>query len=103
MGHGIGMWDGMAGGMGGLAWVWMLIWVGLALALLVLAVAGAVWLARGAGGRSGSLQAAPTASAREALDLRYARGEISREEYRRARADLADAPEPSGDAGAGER
>lgn len=89
------MWNG---GMGGLAWLWMLFGVVFVLALLVLVVVAVVWLARDFGG-SGRVQAGPSAnraapgSARETLDLRYARGEISREDYQQARRDL-DTPVP---------
>jgi putative membrane protein len=83
------MWDGMMGGVG---WLWMLLWGLFSIALLGLVVLALVWLARSVG--SGSGQSSPGrepsagGTAREALDLRYARGEISREEYLQARRDL---------------
>lgn len=89
------MWEQM-GGMGAIGWFWMVLGVVFMVALLVLIVLAAVWLARSAGGdgpasRLGPAGASPTGgSPREALDLRYARGEISREEYQQVRRDLAD-------------
>lgn len=87
-----GMWNGMMGGWGGVV---MLLWVTFSVVLLVLVVLGVVWLARNLG--SGAGQAPPRArsldeptSAREVLDLRYARGEIGRDEYFQARRDLED-------------
>jgi putative membrane protein len=67
--------------------------------VLLLVVAGFVWLivlltrgrfASPAGGRAAT---APTAL--ETLDQRYARGEVSREEYLQARSDLG-GPAPPG-------
>ncbi len=71
--HGDGWWDHMSGTGGGWMWLWgtlmMLTWVAV--------IAAAVWLvARSLGsGRASS-------RAREILDERYARGELSTEEYR---------------------
>lgn len=89
------MWDGMAG-MGAIGWLWMLLGVVFVVALLVLIVLTAVWLVRSAGGDGTAPQVGPpgassaAGSPREALDLRYARGEISREEHQQALRDLAD-------------
>jgi putative membrane protein len=68
-------WDGHM--MGGWGWMWL---VGLlSILLLVALVVGAVWAVT----RSGSSSRPNTASrAREILNERYARGEISTEEYR---------------------
>jgi len=68
--------------------------VGLLLMLLFwgLLIAGAVWLVKAAlVGRQGPKGApeGPELKPGEILDLRYARGEISREDYERIRADLA--------------
>jgi putative membrane protein len=68
--------------------------VGLLLMLLFwgLLVAGAVWLAKVVfSGRERPTVAprAPEPNPREVLDQRYARGEITREEYELIRADLA--------------
>lgn len=72
-----GWWDHMSGGGSGWMWLWgtlmMLTWVAV--------IAGAVWLvARGVrrpGGTGGG-----RGRARDILDERYARGELSTEEYR---------------------
>jgi putative membrane protein len=77
--HGIMMGGGMMGG--GFTWFWAVF----AVVLLALLVVGVVWLVRtlawpGSGGT--------TSAARQELDLRYARGELTREEYLQRRADL---------------
>jgi putative membrane protein len=80
-------WRGMPGG-------WPLgvglVWVAVVLVVVVLIVAGVVWFARrldGAGAQSDAGRAS-TSAARDILDQRYARGEISREEYLEVRRDL---------------
>lgn len=87
------MWDGMMGGAG---WLWMLLWGLLSTALLVLIVVAVVWLVRSLASGSGRQKRVegtpPGGSAREALDLRYARGELSREQYLQARRDLEGPP-----------
>jgi putative membrane protein len=75
-----GMMDG--GMMGGFEWFWAILWV----VVLALLVAGAIWLAR-------TLTRPPNppsgpGPARAELDLRYARGDLTREEYLQRRADL---------------
>lgn len=91
------MWDDMMGDgmMGGLGWLWMLLWFVLSVALVALVVLAVVWLARSigsGGGRPTTSNETPGAggprAAREALDLRYARGDISRDDYLQARRDL---------------
>lgn len=73
--------DRMGGGWG----VWAILWTVLLVALIVLAIAATVWLIRGSvRGRQGSAER----TAREELDLRYARGELSSEEYTRRRRDI---------------
>lgn len=62
---------GMDGWMGG----WMLAWLLVALALFALAVAATVWLVRNMS-RPG-----PKNEALRELDMRYARGELSSQEY----------------------
>lgn len=67
-----------------------LLWLATGVVFLVLLVAGVVWLVRrtstsGAGPRH---DATASSSARDILDQRYARGELSREEYLRARHDI---------------
>jgi putative membrane protein len=74
----------MGGGMmGGCAFMWF--WALFAVLVLALLVVGVVWLVRtlAGPGPSGS-----TSAARQELDLRYARGELTREEYQQRRADL---------------
>lgn len=67
-----------------------LLWLAMVLAVVVLVVAGVVWIARSASSPpprqhpSGSA----AASAREILDQRYARGELSQEDYLEMRRDL---------------
>lgn len=74
----------------------MVVWIVLGLLLIVLFAVGIVWLVRRAssdGGRPTDHQHPPSTgtgsgTAREDLDRRYARGEISREEYLAIRDDL---------------
>lgn len=65
--------------------------VGLLLMLLFwgLLIAVAVWLAKVVFSGRDPAPGAPEPNPREVLDQRYARGEISREEYELIRADLA--------------
>ncbi len=73
---------------------WMLLWALVGLALLVLAVLGAIWLGRRlsrdgreeAHGSQRRLDEAP--SAQELLRRRYAAGDIDRDEYLRMQRDL---------------
>jgi putative membrane protein len=84
------MWNGAMSGWG---WLMMALWIVFIIAMLVLLGLAIVWLARnvasGSSQRTGR-QARPgmDGSAREVLDLRYARGEIDRDQYVRARQDL---------------
>ncbi|WP_198588507.1 SHOCT domain-containing protein [Geodermatophilus chilensis] len=86
MDHGGGMMSMMGG--------WMLLWALVGLAVLVLAVLGATWLARrlGPGRReeahSSLRRPVEAPSAQELLRRRYAAGEIDREEYLRMQRDL---------------
>lgn len=70
-GDGHGGMEGMEGWMGG----WMLAWLLVGLALFALLVAATVWLIRNMSGSGRSNDAL-----RE-LDMRYARGELTSEEY----------------------
>ena len=81
MGHDGGMMDMMGGMMAG----WMLLWALVGLALLVLTVLAAIWLARRLS--PGRTDEAPGAD--EVLRRRYAAGEIDREEYLRMQRDLS--------------
>ncbi len=77
------MWDGVPA-------VFMWAWMVFGLLVLVLVVAAIVWLVRSMGSsdaRSWS-RSDRSGSPREELDRRYARGEITREEYRQLRDDL---------------
>ena len=64
--------------------------------LLVL-IGGAVWFARSLGRSQAAGQPHP-ASALDVLNARYARGEIGRDEYLQARADIGAPPTPGGPA-----
>ncbi len=69
---------------GGFMWFWAVFWV----VVLALLVAGAIWLARTLT-RPSNPPSGP-GSARAELDLRYARGDLTREEYLQRRVDLED-------------
>jgi putative membrane protein len=74
----------MGGGMmGGGAFMWF--WAIFAVVVLALLVVGVVWLVRTLADAG---PAGATSTARQELDLRYARGELTREEYQQRRADL---------------
>jgi putative membrane protein len=74
-------WDHMGGWGGGWMWLW-------GVAMMVLFVVVIVWLVRAVAGPAGQtgpgtpLPRDPTERAREILAERYARGELSTEEYR---------------------
>jgi putative membrane protein len=74
------MGDGMMGG--GFMWFWAIFWV----MVLALLVTGAIWLARTLT-RPSNPPTGPSQAQAE-LDLRYARGDLTREEYLQRRADL---------------
>jgi putative membrane protein len=71
--------------MGGMAAAW--IWAVFSLVLLAVAVLGVIWLLRAVTG-PGHRRRDGSASAE--LDLRYARGQLDREDYLQRRADLED-------------
>jgi putative membrane protein len=71
---------------GGFMWFWAIFSV----VLLALLVVGAIWLARTLT-RPSSSPGGP-GPARAELDLRYARGELDREEYLQRRAELESGP-----------
>lgn len=76
------MMNGFGWGFGYLGMIMMVVFWGLL-------IAGGVWLAR-AIFNSGSSQHLPSApSARDILDQRYARGELTREQYELMKQDLA--------------
>ena len=77
---------GYYGMMGGTSWAWGVVMMavpGAVLVLILLAAIGGLGDPSFAHGPS-----APLASPLDVLDQRYARGELSRDEYLRARADL---------------
>ena len=83
---------GMMGGAG--MGVWLLLWIFLALAL---AVTGGVLVARVLSNRRGteppqvhSAESPAVGEAKDALRLRYAKGEISREDYLQGKVELED-------------
>jgi len=77
----------MGGWMGAGMWTGMWIWTGLGALLLAALVPAVVVLALRGRWSAGPWAAGP-GSARHELDLRYARGELEREEYLERRADL---------------
>lgn len=78
----------MGNGMGVFMMGWMVLWGLVALALLALAIAGTVWLIRGA--RSGDTrEAVGVPTAEELLRSRYAAGEIDEDEYRQRLSSLS--------------
>jgi len=85
---------GDGGGMMAMMGGWMLLWVLVGLAVLVLAVLGSIWLVRRlAPGQHEQVHRSPgrpdeAPSAQELLRRRYAAGEIDREEYLRMQRDL---------------
>lgn len=70
---------GMQGWMGGMMLMWLLV----GLAILALAIAATVWLVRNMQRGDGR------GDVRRELDLRYARGELTSDEYRERREQLA--------------
>jgi putative membrane protein len=85
----------MGGWMGAGMWTGMWLWTGLGVLLVTALVAAVVVLAVRARGSAGPWPAGP-GSARHELDLRYARGELQREEYLERRTDLEDPRRPWG-------
>jgi len=83
---------GGSGAMGG----WIVLWSLLGLALAALVVTGGVWAARVLSRRHGgsrqvtSVASAGLQEARDALRLRYAHGDISREDYLQGKVELED-------------
>jgi putative membrane protein len=76
---------GMADGMSGVMGMMMVFWAIFLLVLLALAIAALLWLVRQLRGPAASPE---RSAARDALDRRYAAGDIAREEYLQARGDL---------------
>jgi putative membrane protein len=76
------------GAMSGFMWVAMLIWAVLGIALVVLVIAGIVWLVRQAGRDGQGRRRLADNRPIEELELRYARGEVDRETFLAIREDL---------------
>jgi putative membrane protein len=85
MGTGLMGWGGY-GGFGSYGWIGMII----NLVITVVVIVGIFWLIRRAlsMGQFSSGPASAVQSAREILQTRYARGEITREQYQQILADL---------------
>jgi putative membrane protein len=88
----MGYWSGLCSGFAGNdpigAIVGWAITIGLVAALVLLVVRLARWRDRNAGGRAAAASTVSGATARDMLQLRYARGEISREQFLQMRDDL---------------
>jgi len=82
-----GMWGMMGPGMmAGFSWMWLIVILGIVfLGLIIWVVVASV---RGSGESKGS-DSSKADSALEVLKKRYAQGEISREEYKEKKKDLA--------------
>jgi putative membrane protein len=68
--------------------IWLLFAMAMQIAVLVLVVLGIVWLVRRLSSEGSGHSRGPARSAREELELRYARGEIDRTTYLQMRDDL---------------
>jgi putative membrane protein len=87
--RGFGGFGGMMGG--GLGWVGMLIGLVVTIAVIVGVIVLVVWLVRRTS-KSAPVSVVPTAPNQAAKDIasaRYARGEITREEYQQILTDLS--------------
>lgn len=80
----------MMGGFGGFGLIGMILNLVITVGVLVGLVMLVVWIVRRSGGRStfGGLQNIGDQSAKEIAQARYAKGEISREEYQQILSDL---------------
>ncbi len=82
--HGFGL-----GGFGTFGWLGMIINLVITIGVIIGVVLLIVWIVRQAAGGAGVAAAsAGTSSPREVLQVRYARGEITREQYQQILADL---------------
>jgi putative membrane protein len=89
-----GMMGGSGYGFGGLGLIGMILNLVITLGVIVGIVLLVVWLVRRLGSEGGALQAGPRAGAgqllpREILQARYARGDITREQYQQMLSDLS--------------
>jgi len=87
-------WD--TGGWWWLGMIWMML---LPVLVLVLVVYLIVWAARSAGGPAGRMPRGTQEAALEIARLRYARGEITREQYLQLVEDLQRGPAPPASGG----
>lgn len=82
----------MHGWYGGFSWIPMILgglfWLALLAGLVVLIIAGIRRMNRGSGSPNNSPAGHITLSPKEILQARYARGEITREQYQQMLADL---------------
>ena len=83
---GYGYGPGMMGdwGYGAFGWIHMIIW----LVILIAIIAGIVWLVRSLAAPGGHYLPPPRSSGLDVLEERYARGEISRDEYLQKKRDI---------------
>ena len=91
------MYHGLYPGLGGGEWIFLILSMLCIVAIIVGVVLLIVWLVRRAssGGRAASLSASPAEpTARDILQTRYARGEITREQYQEMLADMNQPPSP---------
>ncbi len=80
---------GSMGGFGGLGWIGMILNLVFTLGLIVGIVWLVVWAVRRFTTAARPGQVENTISARDLLQIRYARGEISRDQYQQMLADLS--------------
>lgn len=77
-------------GFSGYSWIWMILNLVITVAVIVGIVWFIIWLVRrtGSGGQSSLSTGSASQSLREILQSRYARGEITREQYLKIIEDL---------------
>jgi putative membrane protein len=78
------------GGFGGFSWIGMILNLVLVVAVIIGVVLLVIWLVRRMGRNSNQIYSTPSGvqSPKDIAQARYARGEISREEYQQIIADL---------------
>jgi len=79
---------GSYGMMGGGTWTWGILMMGIGGLVLIVILLAFFWILRGAYPTAAYPVYMPPANALDALDQRYARGELSREDYLSIRGDL---------------
>ncbi len=80
---------GYPGGIGGLGWIGMILNLVFTIGLIVAVIWFAAWAVRRFTSAPRSGQAENSTSARDLLQIRYARGEITREQYQQMLSDLS--------------